>query len=74
MTDNRCMGTYVHGILDNPSFIDYLLTPFAKKMEEANKPFDYHAFKEKQYDKLADHVRKHVNMDLIYQILQANQS
>lgn len=74
MTDNRCMGTYVHGILDNPSFIDYLLTPFAKKMEEANKPFDYHAFKEEQYDKLADHVRKHVNMDLIYQILQANQS
>lgn len=72
MANPQCMGTYVHGILDNPSFIDYLLAPFAKKIKEADRPFDYHAFKEEQYDKLADHVRKHVNMELIYQILQSN--
>ena len=29
----------------------------------------YKAFKEEQYDKLADHVRKHVDMDLVYKIL-----
>ena len=31
--------------------------------------FDYQQFKEEQYDKLADHVRRHINLPLIYQIL-----
>lgn len=70
--DHTCMGTYIHGILDNPEFIDFLLKPFADKLVEAAEAFDYQAFKEEQYDKLADHVRKHVNMPLIYQILQNN--
>ncbi|WP_407951547.1 cobyric acid synthase [Phocaeicola oris] len=70
--DNKCMGTYIHGILDNPEFIDFLLSPFADKMKEAGKPFDYHTFKEEQYDKLADHVRSHVNMKLIYKILRGH--
>lgn len=65
--DRTCMGTYVHGILDNPSVIDYLLEPFADKLKET--AFDYKAFKEEQYDKLAAHVRKHVDLPLIYQIL-----
>ena len=32
-------------------------------------PFDYAAFKEEQYDKLANLVRKHVDMDYIYRQL-----
>lgn len=68
--DRTCMGTYVHGILDNPSVIDYLLEPFADKLKET--AFDYKAFKEEQYDKLAAHVRKHVDLSLIYQILTDN--
>lgn len=68
--DGKCMGTYLHGILDNPAFVDFLLRPFADKINEAHADFDYAAFKEEQYDKLADHVRRHVNMDLIYRILQ----
>lgn len=68
--DRTCMGTYVHGILDNPSVIDYLLEPFANKLKE--NTFDYKAFKEEQYDKLAAHVRKHVDLPLIYQILTDN--
>lgn len=68
--DRTCMGTYVHGILDNPSVIDYLLEPFADKLKET--AFDYKAFKEEQYDKLAAHVRKHVYLPLIYQILTDN--
>lgn len=65
----KCMGTYVHGILDNAPFVDFLLSPFKEKMEKASKPFDYKAFKEEQYDKLARHVRQHVDMKQIYQIL-----
>lgn len=68
--DRTCMGTYIHGILDNPSVIDYLLEPFADKLKETT--FDYKAFKEEQYDKLAAHVRKHVDLPLIYQILTDN--
>lgn len=67
--DRTCMGTYIHGILDNPSFIDFLLAPFTDKLAAAGKPFDYHQFKEEQYDKLAEHVRSHVNLPLIYKIL-----
>ena len=68
--DRTCMGTSVHGILDTPSVIDYLLEPFADKLKETT--FDYKAFKEEQYDKLAAHVRKHVDLPLIYQILTDN--
>jgi len=69
MVDRKCMGTYVHGILDNAPFVDFLLSPFSEKIEQAGKPFDYQAFKEEQYDKLALHVRQHVEMEKIYQIL-----
>jgi adenosylcobyric acid synthase len=69
MVDQKCMGTYVHGILDNAPFVDFLLSPFSEKIEQAGKPFDYQAFKEEQYDKLALHVRQHVEMEKIYQIL-----
>ncbi len=68
LKDRTCMGTYIHGILDNPAFIDFLLEPFAGKLE--GKTFDYKEFKEEQYNKLADHVRKHVNINLIYSILK----
>ena len=69
IVDNKCMGTYVHGILDNASFVDFLLQPFAEKLSQTNASFDYQAFKEEQYDKLADHVRQHVDIEQIYQIL-----
>lgn len=66
---DTCMGTYIHGILDNPSFIDFLLKPHAHKLAQQTTVFDYQQFKEQQYDKLADHVRMHVNLPLVYQIL-----
>lgn len=69
IVDNKCMGTYVHGILDNTPFIDFLLQPFVDKLAEAGKPFDYQAFKEEQYNRLADHVRKYVDIERLYQIL-----
>jgi adenosylcobyric acid synthase len=67
--NERCMGTYVHGILDNAAFVDELLKPFAEKFSGEATSFDYRAYKEEQYNKLADHVRRYVDMDRIYQIL-----
>ena len=72
IVDRTCMGTYIHGILDNPEFIDFLLEPFAGKLSEEAETFNYRQFKEEQYDKLADHVRQHVNLPLIYKILTDN--
>lgn len=64
----RCFGTYVHGILDNSTVIESILAPYAEKLKE--KPMSLADFKEQEYDKLADHVRKHVNMELLYKILK----
>ena len=50
--------------------IEWLLAPYAEKLEQPQ--LDYAAFKEEQYNKLADHVRKHLNMPLLYQILTQN--
>ncbi|MBR1410489.1 MAG: cobyric acid synthase [Prevotella sp.] len=69
VVDNQCMGTYIHGILDNSAFVEKLLSPFADKIDNSGEAFDYQAFKEQQYDKLAQHVRKHVDLDKIYQLL-----
>lgn len=66
--DPRCMGTYLHGILDNQPFIDLLLAPYIGKKKET-VTFDHHTFKEEQYDKLAAHVRAHINLPLIYKLL-----
>ncbi len=67
--NHHCMGTYIHGVLDNQTFIDYLLEPFAEKTR-TRSAFDYTAFKEEQYDKLAALIRSHVNMPLIYKIMK----
>ena len=34
--NQKCMGSYIHGILDNQAFIDYLLEPYAEKLEAKN--------------------------------------
>jgi adenosylcobyric acid synthase len=70
LVDEKCMGSYIHGILDNPAFIDRLLAPHGAKLTEAATAFDYHAFKEEQYDKLADHIRRYVDVPKLYEILR----
>ena len=61
----------MHGILDNQAFIDYLLEPYAETLEK-NAVVDYQTYKEEQYDKLAEHVRSHLNLPLLYQIMREN--
>ena len=70
VASEKCMGTYLHGVLDNPSFVEQLLRPYADKLQRKDVPFDYQAFKERQYDLLADHVRQYVDIPRLYQILQ----
>lgn len=64
--DSSCWGSYLHGILDNPIVLNHLAEGFNK---EANTTIDYTAFKEEQYDKLAQHIRMHSDMEYIYSTL-----
>ncbi len=62
----KCWGSYMHGIFDNDVVIDDLLSGFDV---EKRLSMDYDAFKEKQYNKLAAHVRESVDMDLFYELV-----
>lgn len=68
MRNRRCWGTYLHGILDNDVVVDDLLADYASQRSES--PFDFRQFKEQQYDRLADVIREHVDMEQIYAALQ----
>lgn len=66
---DHCWGTYMHGILDNPAVLDDLAAGFNAP---ASSGFDYPAFKEQQYDLLAQHVREVVDLEYIYETMKAN--
>lgn len=61
--DGRCWGTYMHGILDNPVVLNDLARGQAPDIAEE---FDYMAYKEQQYDRLAGYVRAAVDLEYIY--------
>ena len=63
----HCWGTYIHGILDNDVVVNDMLADFTTTAETA--PFDYRQFKDQQYDRLADVIRAHVDMQQIYDSL-----
>ena len=67
---DHCIGTYIHGFLDNAPVIEHLLKPIAKSQKPKAKCLM--DFKNEQYDKLAAHVRQHVDMERVYQILTSN--
>ena len=64
MQTDHCIGTYIHGFLDNQSVIDYLLGT-----KQSTMAMDADTFKDEQYNKLAAHVRQHVDIQRIYEIL-----
>jgi len=64
----KCWGTYLHGILDNATVIDDLLAEYSSP--STGQPFDFRQFKEQQYDRLADVIRAHVDMDRVYASLR----
>lgn len=70
VVSDRCMGTYIHGVLDNTDVADWLLAPFADRFGKEHATFDYQAFKQQQYDLLADHVRKYLDMERLYEIMK----
>lgn len=69
----QACGTYVHGIFDEPGtaavLAEALLSEKGMSLKDA-ADFDYRAYREKQFDLLADGLRKSLDMDEIYRILR----
>lgn len=65
-------GTYVHGIFDKGAIASALAGALAeRKGIVLDQEFcdDYRDYKEKQYDKLADTLSKHLDMEKVYGLL-----
>ena len=70
--ENVC-GTYVHGVFDKEAVAEAILEVLGKKkgIDVTDlKGIDFAQFKETQYDILASELRKHLDMEAIYKILE----
>ncbi|MFY0256064.1 cobyric acid synthase [Chitinophaga sp. 30R24] len=68
LLNSRCWGTYLHGILDNDVVINDLLQQCGKAT--VPEAFNYRDFKELQYNKLAKHIREHLDISAVYKALE----
>lgn len=66
-------GSYIHGIFDGKGIALRMVEILAKRKGipwKEDKSYDYEAFRENQFDDLAEILRKHMDMDYIYSILK----
>ena len=67
---DHCIGTYIHGFLDNAPVIEHLLSNHTSHFSSLTSHLkSYAEYKDEQYNRLADHVRQYVDIDRIYRIL-----
>ncbi|MBQ9044120.1 MAG: cobyric acid synthase [Eggerthellaceae bacterium] len=74
INEGNVYGTYIHGVFDTRECAEALAGALfeAKGLDAANvQAVDMKAYKEEQYDKLAQAMRDNMDMDLIYRILEA---
>lgn len=67
-------GSYVHGIFDQEEVAKTLISALLREKglnDEHVAAVDMKAYKEQQYDLLADGIRKNIDMDLLYRIVEA---
>jgi len=71
--DGNVMGTYLHGIFDNDEFrlgiINYLRRAKGLSPLLHDELLIAKREKEKHFDKLADLIRKHVNMEYVFNLI-----
>lgn len=73
--EGRVLGTYLHGLFDSGAFtcglVDLLLDEKGVEWNgEQSCTEDARTFKERQYDRLADMLRRSLDMEAIYRILE----
>ena len=72
LSKGNVYGTYVHGIFDKEEVTTTMIRAIAKHKgidPDEMEGVDLKAFKETQYDLLADSLRKHLDMKKIYEIM-----
>lgn len=69
--DGNVYGCYIHGIFDGAEVSESVVKALYKRknLHYSGKKIDRKAYKEQQYDLLADEVRKNIDMELLYKIL-----
>lgn len=73
LQNGNVYGSYVHGIFDENGIAESIVRTLyeLKGMEfSEDSLFDVHAYRESQYDKLAETVRAALDMELVYRILE----
>ena len=75
IANGNVWGSYVHGIFDQGQFAGAFVSCLlrAKGLDVTQGVEDWDSYKQRQYDLLADGVRKSVNMEKIYAIMEENQ-
>lgn len=71
--NGKIFGSYIHGIFDDINFTRTFLNEIRKEKgldAVDSKVLSFDEFKETEYDKLAEVVRKNVDMDQIYDIVK----
>ncbi|MDR0862784.1 MAG: cobyric acid synthase [Oscillospiraceae bacterium] len=68
----NCAGTYVHGLFDSGRVASALVSILARRrgIDTAAEAVDSRAYKEQQYDLLADTVRGALDMNAVYEIVE----
>lgn len=70
-SEGNIMGTYLHGVFDGVNFREHVVNVLREqKGIPMKKSLPYENVRERELDKLADLVRKSINMDAIYKILK----
>jgi adenosylcobyric acid synthase len=70
--DEKIIGTYFHGIFHNDEFRKELLNQIRqiKGLAPIYQRVSFNQLREEAFDRLADHVRGHVKLDVIEQLMK----
>lgn len=70
--DRRVWGTYLHGVFDSDDFRNALIEDIAqeKGLTIECSSCEYQEFLERQYDRVADWARTHLDMDKIWSLIR----
>ena len=69
--DGNVMGTYMHGVFDEPELLQSVLAWVGVKAHEV-EVFDYHALRSAEIDRLANEVEKAIGYDTLAGLLGLN--
>ncbi len=71
---HQVMGTYIHGVFDNDEFRRFIINQLRlrKGLDETPVVFRYFEHKNNAYNRLADIVEEHLDMDYIMTLLKDN--